>query len=107
MLNLSAARHPGRGPERLWLEMDSEFAKLAQTEWFRGLLPWVFDSWARLRRKALPLEDLAIRGRVDAASDAAYRLFGYQGAEILDKMTFGQYLVKVTADGTGTGIFNP
>lgn len=94
------------GVKGLWLEANNEFTKLAQSDGFA----WGFHGFSRdgfeFGEKAY---DKVIWQYIAEGlpEEEARRLFGKTKKEVLDTMTFGQYLVKVTKGGASTGVLTP
>jgi hypothetical protein len=90
----------------LWLEANKEFRELAAKKgfaWgFHGLSRDAFDFGKDL------FENVVWQYIAEVLPEAdALRLFGAKGEDVLKKMTFGQYAVKVTARGATTGVLSP
>jgi hypothetical protein len=87
----------------MWLEGNRLFTKAAAEKgfaWgFHGLSENAFDFGSELFHSKIWQYIAEVMPK-----DEALRRFGKQPAEILDKMTFGQYVITVTADGAGVGL---
>ncbi len=90
----------------LWIEANQQFAKLARDKgfaWgFHGFSRDAFDFGDKLFQKTV--WQYIAEGLPEAD---ARRLFGYKSEDVLSKMTFGQYAVKVTKEGATTGVLAP